>query len=151
MELFCHSKDGRILGEEIATQTSARYGGVIPSFAMGWHAEALPKITKKVLKEVSIPHVAAISSMLLQSLKVHFNNIDYSGQWRSRHSVGSSERRSGSDSNNHKTWHARLPVHRPPVRPTAQPQKQPANHSYSSHGSSCPDSSDGAQGKRGNV
>ena len=63
---FCHdSKDGRILGEEIATQTSARYGGVIPSFAMGWHAEALPKITKKALKEVVMPHVA-INPNLLQ-------------------------------------------------------------------------------------
>ena len=41
------------MGESVATQTSARLGGVIPSFAMGFHAEALPKITKDVLKQAT--------------------------------------------------------------------------------------------------
>lgn len=46
-----NSADGEILGECVATQTSARYGGVIPSFAMGFHADALPKIVNDVIKQ----------------------------------------------------------------------------------------------------
>ena len=46
------SEDGRLLGEAIATQKTTRYGGVIPSFAMGFHAEALPRTTRDALKQV---------------------------------------------------------------------------------------------------
>ena len=40
---FDFSLDGQLLGEGISTQLSTRFGGVIPSFAMGYHAKALPK------------------------------------------------------------------------------------------------------------
>jgi len=40
---FFFSLDGQLLGEAISTQLSTRFGGVIPSFAMGYHAQALPK------------------------------------------------------------------------------------------------------------
>ena len=50
--LFFFSEDGRLLGEAIATQKTTRYGGVIPSFAMGFHAEALPRITRDALIQV---------------------------------------------------------------------------------------------------
>ena len=49
---FFFSEDGRLLGEAIATQKTTRYGGVIPSFAMGFHAEALPRTTRDALKQV---------------------------------------------------------------------------------------------------
>ena len=32
------SAEGEILGESISSQTSTRFGGVIPSFSMGLHA-----------------------------------------------------------------------------------------------------------------
>ena len=32
------SAEGAVLGESIATHTSTRFGGVIPSFSMGLHA-----------------------------------------------------------------------------------------------------------------
>lgn len=47
------SEDGRLLGEAIATQKTTRYGGVIPSFAMGFHAEALPRTTRDALKQAA--------------------------------------------------------------------------------------------------
>ena len=42
-----------MLGECIHTQKSTRFGGVIPSFAMGFHAEALPKALDSVIEQMS--------------------------------------------------------------------------------------------------
>ena len=47
------SSSGTILGECIYTQNSTRFGGVIPSFAMGFHAEALPKALDSVIEQSS--------------------------------------------------------------------------------------------------
>jgi len=58
------SAEGKILGEDVATQTSARYGGVIPSFAMGFHADALPKIVDSVLRQSA----AAVTSSLPEEM-----------------------------------------------------------------------------------
>ena len=41
------------MGECIHTQKSTRFGGVIPSFAMGFHAEALPKALDTVIEQAS--------------------------------------------------------------------------------------------------
>ena len=50
---FIFSSSGQILGECISTQKSTRFGGVIPSFAMGFHAEALPKGLESVIEQMS--------------------------------------------------------------------------------------------------
>ena len=42
---------GYILGECVETQKSTRFGGVIPSFAMGFHAESLPKVLNTVIEQ----------------------------------------------------------------------------------------------------
>lgn len=47
------NSSGTILGECIYTQNSTRFGGVIPSFAMGFHAEALPKALDSVIEQSS--------------------------------------------------------------------------------------------------
>jgi len=47
------NSSGNIIGECIHTQKSTRYGGVIPSFAMGFHAEALPKALDSVIEQMS--------------------------------------------------------------------------------------------------
>jgi len=63
------SAEGEILGESVATQTSARYGGVIPSFAMGFHADALPKIVNDVIKQAS--HSEKSGQIELDKLRDH--------------------------------------------------------------------------------
>ena len=47
------NSSGKVLGECIYTQNSTRFGGVIPSFAMGFHAEALPKALDSVIEQMS--------------------------------------------------------------------------------------------------
>ena len=47
------SASGNLLGECIHTQKSSRFGGVIPSFAMGYHAEALPKALDNVIEQAT--------------------------------------------------------------------------------------------------
>ena len=52
--IFCFcSASGKILGESIETQKSARFGGVIPSFAMGFHAESLPRVLDRVIEQAT--------------------------------------------------------------------------------------------------
>ncbi len=48
------SKNGTLLGECLSSQRSTRYGGVIPSFAMGFHAIALPHVVGETLKMASV-------------------------------------------------------------------------------------------------
>ena len=50
--IFC-SASGNVLGEYIDTQKSTRFGGVIPSFAMGFHAESLPNVLNKVIEQAT--------------------------------------------------------------------------------------------------
>ncbi|XP_059080350.1 tRNA N6-adenosine threonylcarbamoyltransferase, mitochondrial-like [Tigriopus californicus] len=48
------SKEGLILGEALAKQPSSEFGGVVPSFAMGFHARNLPVVTKSALDQAQM-------------------------------------------------------------------------------------------------
>lgn len=45
------SSDGRILSECVSSQRTTQFGGVIPSFAMGFHARELPRVVGKVVAD----------------------------------------------------------------------------------------------------
>lgn len=48
------SKEGTILGEALAKQPSSEFGGVVPSFAMGFHAKNLPLVTQSALDQAQM-------------------------------------------------------------------------------------------------
>ena len=52
--IFSLSLEGRLRGEGLHRQNSVRYGGVIPSFAMGWHAKNVQSVVQTAIDEAGI-------------------------------------------------------------------------------------------------
>lgn len=57
------SLEGEVLGEALSTQLSARYGGVIPTFAMTWHAKKIEGVVALALERagVGFQHLTAVA------------------------------------------------------------------------------------------
>lgn len=58
------SLEGNILGESLSRQLSARFGGVIPSFAMGFHAIQLPQVVNDCLEQANLGSEADLKKNL---------------------------------------------------------------------------------------
>ena len=50
-----------IVAEALAVQSTAKLGGVVPTFAMKAHAQAVPKTVNQVLEKVAIEDIKAIA------------------------------------------------------------------------------------------
>jgi len=46
--------DGRVLGEALSTQLSPRFGGVIPTFAMHFHAQKIEGVVRESLRQAGL-------------------------------------------------------------------------------------------------
>ena len=64
------SESGKILGECIHTQKSTRFGGVIPSFAMAFHAEALPKALDSVIEQATGERINDLENLKNQGVQL---------------------------------------------------------------------------------
>ena len=64
------SESGKILGECIHTQKSTRFGGVIPSFAMAFHAEALPKALHSVIEQATGERINDLENLKNQGVQL---------------------------------------------------------------------------------
>ncbi|CAB4066761.1 unnamed protein product [Lepeophtheirus salmonis] len=53
--------NGKVLGESLRIQSSSRFGGVIPSIAMGRHARALPQVVDTAMGSTSFSSLRAIA------------------------------------------------------------------------------------------
>ena len=49
------------MAESLNKQSHAKFGGVIPTVAMKYHAKALPKVVNEVLEKVPIENVDAVA------------------------------------------------------------------------------------------
>eukprot|EP00095_Tigriopus_kingsejongensis_P007734 maker-scaffold200_size264178-snap-gene-1.15 protein:Tk07734 transcript:maker-scaffold200_size264178-snap-gene-1.15-mRNA-1 annotation:"hypothetical protein LOTGIDRAFT_227060" len=80
------SEKGELLGEALMRQPSTEFGGVVPSFAMGFHAQNLPKVTESVLAQAKlsmddIQYIAVTNRPGLKgSLSVGLDYVKYLSQ-----------------------------------------------------------------------
>ena len=58
---FFSPENKQIVAEALATQSSAKLGGVNPTLAMKAHAQAVPKTVKEVLDKVSMEAIEAVA------------------------------------------------------------------------------------------
>ena len=61
VSFFFSPENKQIVAEALATQSSAKMGGVNPTQAMKAHAIAVPKIVKEVMDKVSMEAIEAVA------------------------------------------------------------------------------------------